>query len=61
MKQDSKTMTVQTEESTTTSKPDETETYHTFIDIILIVFPSAKSHNAEKNKCNVLMILNHKV
>lgn len=32
-----------------------------FIDIILIVFPSANTHNAGKAKCNVLMILNHKV
>lgn len=61
MKQDSKTMTVPTEERTTTSKPDETEKYHTFIDIFLIVFQSANTHNAGKVKCNVLMILNHKV
>lgn len=58
IKQDSKTMTVQTEESTTTSKPDETEKYHTFIDIFLIVFPSANTHNAGKAKCNIFRILN---
>lgn len=50
MKHDSKTTTVPTEERTTTSKPDETETYHTFIDIFLIVFPSANTHNAGKAK-----------
>lgn len=50
IKQDSKTMTVLTEESTTTSTPDETETYHSFIDIFLIVFPSANTHNAGKAK-----------
>lgn len=60
MKQDSKTMTVQTEERTTTSKPDETEKYHTFYRYIFNCFQSANTHNAEKAKCNVLMILNPK-
>lgn len=56
IKHDSKTMTVPTEERTTTSKPDETETYHTFIDIFLIVFQSANTHNAGKAKCNIFLI-----
>lgn len=29
-----------------------------FIDIILIVFPSANTHNAGKAKCNIFLILN---
>lgn len=58
IKQDSKTTTVQTEERTTTSTPDETEKYHTFYRYILIVFPSANTDNAGKAKCNIFLILN---
>lgn len=50
MKQDSKTMTVQTEERTTTNKPDETEKYHTFYRYISNCFPISKYTQCRKSQ-----------